>query len=193
MADPVDDLRDTRVLIPRVRRALLGPDTPASGTPGTWTDDQVNAIIADAIADIILYSGGDVFGHTLEVVERDEQYMAPIAWRTDTPLTEAEASLVAAQAALNHYLRQAENLKTSERIADEGQEWEYTIAASVVTERIRALREDRDRALEVLQADRSVSEAWINTLAERDALTDALIEPWTRSPYAGLADPRGFM
>lgn len=196
MADPVVDLRDTRVLVPRVRRALLGPHASGSGAvANTLSDEEVNAIIADAIADILLYSGGaDVFGHELEVVERDPFYSAPTAWRTDTALTEAEGSLIAAQAALNHYLHQAESLKTSERIADEGQEWEYQIAASVVTERIKALREDRDRALTILQADNSVPDAYINFLEVRDSYTTALIEPWSYNAGIGgqALDPRGF-
>lgn len=197
MAEAVSDLRDTRVLIPRTRRALLGPHASSSGAvANVYSDDEVNALVADAIADIILFSGGeDVFGHQLEVVTRDAFYMAPIAWQTDTPLTEAEGSLIAAQAALSHYIYQAENLKTSERIADEGQEWEYQIAASVVTERIKALREDRDRALTILQADNSVSDAYINFLSVRDQYTTALIEPWSSGLARGgqTFDPRGFL
>lgn len=196
MSGAVTDLRDTRVLIPRTRRALLGPHASGSGAvANVYSDEEVNAIVADAIADIILYSGGEVFGHQLEVVERDDWYMAPIAWQTDTPLTEAEGSLIVTQAALNECLRQAESLKTSERIADEGQEWEYQIAASVVTERIKALREDRDKALTILQGDNSVSDAYINFLSVRDSYTAALIEPWSTNSGRGgqQLDPRGFI
>lgn len=180
---PVTDLRDTRVLIPRVRRALQGPHASGSAAVANdLSDPEVNGLIADALADIILYGGGEeVFGHKLEVAERDEAYMAPIAWTTDTPLTEYEGSVVVAQAALNWYLNYARTLKTSERIADEGQSWEYEIAATTITVQIKGLREDRDRALEALrEANRdNVADDYINYLQERDSYTDALIEPWT--------------
>jgi hypothetical protein len=66
----VTDARDVRTLIPRVRRALDGPAaTSPLADASTLTDDEVTAVIADAIADILLYTGGStVFGHTLEVV-----------------------------------------------------------------------------------------------------------------------------
>lgn len=180
MTGPVTDPRDTRVLIPRVRRALLGPHATGSAAVGNDLDDsEVNGLVADSIADIILFSGGsDIFGHSLEVAERDPYYMAPSAWRTDTELSEVEGSIVVAQAALNYFLVRAEMLKTSEKIADEGQSWEYGIAASVVTERIAALRDARDRALDTLRDTHLVSDAYVNLLEVRDRHTDALIEPW---------------
>jgi hypothetical protein len=177
---PVTDLRDTRVLIPRVRRALQGPQASGlTAEANELSDDEANGLIADALADIILYGGGEeVFGHQLVVSARDEDYMAPIAWMTDTPLTEYEGSVVIAQAALNYYLNFAKTLKTSERIADEGQEWEYQIAATVITQQIKALREDRDRALEALRGRNVVTDDYINYLQVRDSYTDSLIEPW---------------
>lgn len=195
MSGPVTDLRDTRVLIPRVRRALLGPHASGSAAvDNSLSDDECNALVADAIADVILYSDG-LFGHALEVVARDEIYMAPTAWQTDEALTEAEGSVIVAQAALNHLLYEAKTLKTSEKIADEGQSWEYTVAATTITERIKALREDRDRALEILAAANSVTESYTNFLAVRDSYTARLIEPWsTDSGMGGQSlDPRGFI
>lgn len=194
----VTDLNDTRVLIPRVRRALDGPHASGSAAASnTLSDDEVNALVADAIADLILYSGGSsVFGHSLEVVERDPYYMAPTAWRTDTALDEWEGSIVVAQAALGYFIQQVKVLKTSERIADEGQEWEYTIAASVLTEQIRALQKARDEAIEVLQSQNVVTDDYINFLAVRDQATAALIEPWSPAIGGGggqQLDPRGFI
>lgn len=184
---PVTDLRDTRVLIPRVRRALQGPHASGSAAVANdLSDEETNALIADALADIILYGGGeDVFGHKLEVAARDDVYMAPIAWTTDTPLTEYEGSVVVAQAALNWFLNYAQQVKTSEKIADEGQSWEYEIAATVITQQIKALREDRDRALEMLRGQRTVTDDYVNFLQERDYKTDVLIEPWANGGGRG--------
>lgn len=178
---PVSDLRDTRVLIPRVRRALDGPHASGSAAAAnTLSDDEVNALIADAIADILLYSGGSsIFGHSLEVVSRDAYYMAPIAWQTSEALDEWEVSVVVAQAALGYFITQIKSLKTSERIADEGQEWEYHIAASVLTEQIKALQKARDEAIEVLKGQNLVTEDYINFLAVRDSYTATLIEPYS--------------
>lgn len=187
MTAPVTDLRDTRVLIPRVRRALQGPHASGSAAiDNDLSDEETNALIADALADIILYGGGEnVFGHRLEVAARDEAYMAPIAWMTDTPLTEYEGSVVVAQTALNWFLNYAQTLKTSEKIADEGQSWEYEIAATVITQQIKALREDRDRALEALKGKNIVTDDYVNFLAERDYKTDVLIEPWAHGGGRG--------
>ena len=62
MADPVD----IRVMVPRVRRALEG-----AGAPQVLTDDAIKDLTADAIAEVILYTGG-VFGHELVVTDRDD-------------------------------------------------------------------------------------------------------------------------
>ena len=155
MALPVTDLRDTQVLIPRVRRALEGPDAlmgSAAVASSDLSDDQINDVVADAIADVIFYSGG-LFGHTLEVTARDATYLAPTAWLVDPALTDAEATVIVAQAALNYFFSWAKTIKTSQRIADEGQEWEYSLSAQLLVEQIKALREARDRALEQLALD----------------------------------------
>lgn len=188
MSAEVTDLRDTRVLIPRLRRALQGPHASGSAVPGnSLSDDEVNAIAADAIGDLILYSGSEtVFGHRLEVVERDPYYMAPVAWRTDGELTDAEIAVIVAQAALTYYGIFLNTLKTAETIQDEGQTWTYEIGASVLTERIKGLRSDRDRALEILAGKHLVSDTYVNYLAVRDSWTDALIEPFTRHPGGGF-------
>lgn len=183
----VYDLRDTRVLIPRTRRALEGPDSvsgSAAVAAGLLSDDEVNATIADAIADVIFYSGG-LFGHTLEVVARDTDYLAPIAWLVDPVMSEAEATVIVAQAALNYFFAWAKTIKTSQRIADEGQEWEYSLSAQLLTEQIKALRDARDRALEQLSLDEGANDAWISTIQMRDAQTSAMIEPWVLGGVGG--------
>lgn len=196
--NPVTDPRDTRVLIPRVRRAIEGPDSvsgSAAVAAGNLTDDQVNAVVADAIAGVIFYSEG-LFGHTLEVAERDAVYMAPTAWLVDPELTDAEATVIVAQAALDHFYIFAKGLKVSEEITDEGQTWRYSLSAQSLSDQIKGLRADRDRALEILLNEGiELSDDWISTIAERDAQTSAMIEPWVGGyGYGGQQlDPRGFV
>lgn len=189
---PVTDLKDTRVLIPRTRRALEGIAALGSAT-AEYSDDAVNAAVADSIANLLLYSGS-FFGKELEVVERDEAYLAPIAWQTSEQLTEPEASLVALQAALDHVYRELSITKGSETIRNEGQEWSYAISAGVLTERLRGLRADRDRALERIATADAGMEDWISFIEARDARVSALIEPYVQgSGYGGQQlDPRGF-
>lgn len=176
--DPVTDLRDVRVLIPRTRRALDGPEaTGSASVSARLSDDQLTAVIADAIADVIFYSSGS-FGKKLEVIERDPSYMAPIAWRTSEELSEEEASVVIAQAALNYFFNSLSTLKTSESTREADREWSWQVSASAIAERVKELRAQRDRAIELLSAQNIVAEAWINTLAVRDSYTDMLIEPW---------------
>jgi hypothetical protein len=180
----VTELTDTRVLIPRVRRALEGPDSvsgSAAVAAGGLLDDQVNALIADAIANIILYTGG-LFGHTLEVEDRDDEYMAPIAWSVDPELSEAEGGVIVAQAALDYYFDFARGMKVSQRIADEGQ---------LLTEQLKFLIGERDRALELIGEENSGLETWTNFIAVRDAQTSAIIEPWLGGGVGGQSyDPR---
>lgn len=187
----VTDLKDTRVLIPRVRRALEGPEAvsgSAAIAAGSLSDDSINGVIADAIADVIFYSGG-LFGHTLNVEERDADYLAPIAWTVDPELTQPEATVIVAQAALNYFFSWAKTIKTSEEITDEGQTWKYSLSATLLNEQIKALREARDRALE--QLEEGTNDDWINTIALRDAQTSALIEPWVAGGTGGqTVDPR---
>lgn len=177
---PVTDLSDTRVLIPRVRRALEGPSAPtgsAAIVAGNLSDDEINAVIADSVAEVIFYTGG-LFGHTLNVVSRDAEYMAPDAWTVDPDLTEAEATVIVAQAAINHFFHYAKGLKTQERIADEAQEWQYQRSAQVISDWIKHLREMRDQALAQIEIDEDTDDAWVSFIAVRDAETAQIIEPY---------------
>lgn len=194
---PVSDLRDIRVLIPRMRRALDGPQATSSAVSGTLSDESLGGVIADAIAEVIFYTGGG-WGRELQVTARDENYMAPIAWQTDEQLSEPEATVVIAEAALTHFHSTLSSLKTSERIQNEGEEWEWQVSASAVAERIRQLKQLRDEALAKIGEQNAPGEAWVNTIAERDAATDLLIEPWvTQGPWGAsggqvLAEDFGF-
>jgi hypothetical protein len=191
---PVTDLRDTRVLIPRVRRGLEGAlgTGSANSSQSAFTDDQVNALIADAIADCILYTGG-LFGHNLVVTEREEGgYMAPTAWMTDPELTEDEGSVIVAQAQLNYFFFTLKNLKVSETIRDEATEWSYQLSANALTEYLKQLRQARNEALDRIKDASGPVEAWESFLQTRDTFTASIIEPWTRGGEMGgiELDPR---
>jgi hypothetical protein len=184
---PVTDLRDIRVMIPRARRALDGPEaTGSASVSAKLSDDQLTAVIADAIADVIFYSSG-AFGKKLEVVERETGgYMAPIAWRTSEELAEEEQTVIVAQAALNYFFSALTTTKTGETLKEADREWSWQTSASAVAERVKELRAQRDRAIELLSQEGFVAEAWINTLAVRDYQTDVLIEPWIAGGGYGL-------
>lgn len=190
---PVTDRRDVRVLIPRVRRAIDGPEATSPAAPAaTLTDDQITGLIADAVADIVLYTGG-LFGKALEVVSRDEHYQAPSAWRTSAELSEDEGTVIGAQAALSFHFHKLRDLKVSERIANEAQEWEYSFSANTLRDYLAELRAARDRALESISANANVAvDAYESFIAVRDAATSFIIEPWvdSNSGRGGLNDTR---
>lgn len=176
---PVTDARDIRVLIPRARRTLDGPTaTGSAAVSSKLSDDQLTAVIADAIADVIFYSSG-AFGRQLEVTEREEVYMAPSAWRTSEALTEEEITVILAQASLNYVFTTLQEMKTSETNKEADREWSWSISANALSDRVKELRGQRDRALELLaSSDAAPAERWVNLLYERDAYTDVLIEPY---------------
>src|SRR3954449_8352044 len=144
--EPVTDLKDVRVLIPRTRRALDGPQaTGSASVSAKLSDEELTGVIADAIADVIFYSSG-AFGRQLEVTERDSNYLAPIAWQTNEPLDEDEASVIVAQAALNYFFNTLSELKTSEATQEAAGEWSGDASPSAVAERVKELRAQRDKA-----------------------------------------------
>lgn len=178
MPDPVNDLRDTRVLIPRIRRAIEG----AGVTAKALEDEAVNGLIADAAANIILFTGG-LFGHQLNVLERDDIYMAPTAWQVDPALSEAEGSLISIQCQLDYLYQDLKATKIQETIKDEATEWSYSLSATALTEILKSLRQQREEALQHITDANGALDAWVNTLYIRDQWTDSLIEPFT--PEAG--------
>lgn len=168
MADPVN----IRAIVPRVKRAI----EPAQlGTP--LTDDQLRDVTADAIADVILYTRGG-FGHQLLVLETEGDPPIPTEYGTEIALTFPEQSVVAAQAALGYFIRVIPSLKTSESISDEAQSWSYQISSGALTAQIKALIDDRDRALDAI-ADSGVGvEGYISFIQVRDRHVSRVIEPW---------------
>lgn len=190
--EAVTDPRDVRVLIPRMRRALDGPTaTSSAAVSSTLNDSELTNVIADAIASVIFYSGS-AWGKTLEVTERDGYYLSPVSWRTSEELTEPEGTVIVAQAAIDYWHNELVTMKTQERIADEGQEWSYSISASAVSERIKALQKARDEAIALLSAGSGENEAWESFIAVRDSQVSALIEPWVGGGGQGgqTYDPR---
>jgi hypothetical protein len=168
--DP-DSPEDIRVLVPRVRRAVEG-----IGTPEVLTDDQMKDLIADAIADVILFTG-TAFGKQLLVTDRDGTTNVPTEYATSLPLTLPEGSVIAAQAALTAIYVQLADTKTSETIRDEGQEWSYTISATLLRDRISQLQAERDRALSVVEQVTSTVEFY-NLWLERDVAFAAAYGPY---------------
>lgn len=188
------DLTDVRVLIPRVRRALEGPFGSASGMAGaTLEDAAVEALVADAIADVILYTGG-LFGHQLVVVERDPDYGAPSKWKTDEQLTEPEGTVIVAEAALRFFYQSVKDMKVQESISNEGQSWSWSMSANAVTEWLKMLKGRRDEALAIVaQLNGIVIDGFASYLAVRDCAVAAYIEPFASGHATGgqeFADPR---
>lgn len=170
---PVTDLRDTRVLIPRIRRAIEG----AGVTAKALEDEAVNGLIADAVANVILFTGG-LFGHQLNVLERDDTYLAPTAWQVDPALSEAEGSLISIQCQLDYLYQDLKSTKIQETIRDESSEWTYSLSATALTEILKSLRAQREEALQQIAEANGAMDAWVNTLYVRDQWTDSLIEPY---------------
>jgi len=186
-ADPaIPDPANVAALIPRVRRALEGP----AGS-NVLTDDQLKETIADAVADVILYTGG-VFGHQLVVESRDDTYGAPNDWTIDPPLDESEATVIAAQAALNYYFFALRDLKVSETISDEGQSWSYDLSATLLRDQLALLRDARDKALEIVQASSPALDAFVSFIESRDIITSRIVEPYARSNQPMLPQHAGF-
>jgi hypothetical protein len=171
--------KSTRVLIPRVRRALDGPAALASGSPGvTLTDPQVEALVADAIASVIFFTGG-LWGHQLVVTERDDNYGAPIAWETSDELTEAEATVIVAEAAIGYFFQMVKDLKVQETISNEGQSWQYALSANAIVEWLKHLRQMRDDALTRVDEASPIAPAYASFLYTRDAYAASHLEPFT--------------
>jgi hypothetical protein len=171
---------DIRVLVPRVRRAVEGV-----GQPEALSDDNVKDLVADAIADVILFTGG-VFGKELLVTARDSTNNAPTEYATSEPLTLPEGSVIAAQAALTAVWETVRELKVQETIRDEGQEWSYQLSRTLVKDRIAMLQAQRDKALAQLAS--TVPVAFVSFLHERDRLASTMLEPF----YIGLEDPANY-
>lgn len=170
-----------RVLVPRVRRAVEGPlplAAPAS-------DDVIKDVVADALADVILYTG-TAFGKMLTAVQFDAITGAPTEYETNDALSLGESAVIAAQAALNFYFFKLVATKSEERITDEAGEWQVRNSPSLLRDALKALQDARDKALEALEGVHPV-ESYVSFLSVRDAEVARCIEPWT------MPEPGGYM
>lgn len=174
--------QDVRELIPRVRRALEGP-VELTG-PEALTDAQVEALAADALADVLLLTVG-AWPHTLEVSVRDPDTNYPQHYTIDPALSLAEESVITAQAAITHFFHQVKNIKTSEQITNEGEQWSYSLSANLLRDQIKLLQDQRDTALEALARAHPAMARYASILATRDLLGAALLEPWTTGGLGG--------
>ena len=189
---PVTDVRDLRVLIPACRRAIDGPlATSSASVAATMNDQEVLNLVADATAELILYThGSQSFGYQLLPTAYDPFYMAPVAWMTDLPRQPAADAAILSQGALDHYFWLIKQFKVSETIKNEAQEWQYAFSPNIIAAWIQYLRDNRDKAIQAMISINVPMDTYISWVAERDRLSAAWLEPWVTEvgapvPYAG--------
>lgn len=172
---------NVRELIPRVRRAIEG----VGNTVDSLSDDEVLAVTADAISNIIFYTNGR-WGHAINVLERDSSTNAPTEWEIVPDLEPAEETVIVAQAALDHFFHVLRTVKTQETIRNEGSEWSYSFSANALSEQLKLLRDARDEALEILSGvNQGITARYQSFIAVRDSAVSAVIEPWTGGGVGG--------
>lgn len=181
---PVADLTDLMVLVPWARRATEGPFGAPAGLPSLM-DSQLYAMVADACAEVILFTG-TLFGHQLKVADRDPTGGFPTQWHTEVVLDQWEAALIITQTALDYYFHVFRDMKTSEVISNEGTNYEYTLSANVIRQYMDTLKGQRDMALAGLQKHHPVMARYASNIRVRDQATVAVLEWWDRnSPGVG--------
>jgi hypothetical protein len=190
---PVNDQRDLRVLIPACRRAIDGPMAMSSGSvAATLTDPEVLGLVADATAELILYTHGhETMGFQLIPIARDPFYLAPIAWATDLYRPPAADAAILSQAALNYYFQTIKTLKVSETIKNEAVDWEYSLSANVISAYMQYLIGNRDKAIASMQSINVPLDGYVSLVANRDLMAARWLEPWVVEvgapvPYSGL-------
>lgn len=171
---------------PRVRRAIEGPIPLADGAPGRLTDGQVEALAADAIADIILQTAGNWPRQLIRVALPPDE-----SWAIEPAIPEVEQRMIAMQSALNFFFFVFQNAKTSEAITNEGQSYEWTKSAQAMVEQMRTLKDERDKALAGLLAEFPIMARYASILAVRDYQHYALIERWRVNEPDTLSSPLG--
>lgn len=172
----VADLTDLAVLIPWARRACEGPYGPPTGRQ-TLQDDQVYPMVADAAAEIILFTG-NLFGHELIVAARDPLAGYPTQWKTDKVLDQWEGALIITQTALDYWLFLFRDMRVQQAIKNEGTEWSYSLSANVIRDYIGELQNRRDLALAGLQRHHPVLDRYASNIRVRDQATVAVLEWW---------------
>lgn len=188
---PEPDLTDLRVLVPAARRAMEGPYGPPLGKPAL-SAEQIYQALADACAQVILYSGS-LFGHELLVKGRDPLVGFPTEWQTDKMLTPWESAVVVTQAALDFIFHIFRDLRTSQTIQNEGTQWSYELSPGVIKNYLETLKDARDKALDGLREHNPVLDIYASNIRVRDQATVAVLEWWdTNSPgLSGAGLPGG--
>jgi hypothetical protein len=187
---------NVRVYTGKVARAIFGPTySPDSGFP-VLSEDQLKDLVADTISKLIFFTNG-LWPWNLQVDQRDSNGMpceySIVSAGNPTPvnvptLPIQDETLIVTQAALDWFFFEFKDKKTSEEISDEGQKWSYTLSASVLASQYQGLRTDRDKALEIVIQRADYLTDYVSFIAERDALTSAMVEWWVRP---GLTYPSG--
>jgi len=170
------NLDDVRILIPRIRRAL-DPSAPSATAASGYADDQIKDLAADAIGMLVMVGGTD-FPFTLEVSSRNIVTNYPEEYITVPELPIEVQNLVAYQAAIEQCVSELKDLKTKEKISDEGSSWEWEKSSAIIRDKIKSLQDMRDRALARLSRENFATDIFINILEERDLQVDRLIEPY---------------
>lgn len=177
------DLTDLRVLVPRARRKVEGPwGNPSSRPP--LSNTQIYEMVGDAVGEVVML-GGSVFGHELIVKKRDPLGGFPVAWKTDTPLSEYETAIICAQVALNYYYYLFRDMKISETIQNEGTVWTYELSANVIRNYLESLRAERDQAIQGLRINRPVLDQYASNIRVRDQATVTVLEWWATGGLPG--------
>lgn len=172
--------QDVREIIPRVRRAIEGPVPLESGG---LSDDQLLALTADCIADIILMTGGK-WDHTLYITSIDDT-TGVAEYEVDPALSLPEESMVAAQAAVSYFFNRFGGGRTSERTRQADVEVEWAMSAQVLRDWLNYLIGQRDAALKVVMAANPVMARYASILEVRDRIGSALLEPWVSGGLGG--------
>ena len=170
------DLDDVRIMIPRVRRAL-DPVSPSATAASAYSDDQIKDIVADSVGMLIMIGGSD-FPFTLNVESRASGTNYPEEYTTDPELPIEVQNVVAYQAAIEQCFGELRELKTKEKISNEGSEWSWEKSASIIKEKIRSLQDMRDRALKRLNSENFPVDVFVNMLEVRDETLNRQMEPY---------------
>lgn len=183
---------NVRLLTGKVARAIFGPTYSANVSGGAVLDpDQLRDLTADTIAKLIFYTNG-LWPYQLTVDDVDSNGMPceySITQRNvPTALSISDETLVVAQAGLDWFFFEFKDKKVSEEISDEGQKWAYSLSANLLLAQYKQLIADRDRALDVVTQRADYLVDYVSFVAERDALTSAMVEWWVRP---GLTYPSG--
>lgn len=157
-------------MVPRVRRAVEGV-----GAPAVLTDDEVKDLVADAIAAIILYTEGEFIVGLVVTADEDG---SPTEYATTDVLPLPEQTLIALQAAIDHFSYQVSGVKVSEKIADEAQTWEWSKSAQLLRDKLKQLIDARDKVIDGLLEAGAPLDTYASFLTTRDCFVAAQIEPW---------------